>query len=34
MVCPACGQAFDCRNLGEVMHHADDGHEPIERLLA
>lgn len=34
MVCPDCGQAFDCRNLGEVMHHSEDGHEPMERPLA
>jgi hypothetical protein len=28
-VCAACGQAVDMRRLGDVLHHEDDGHEPI-----
>lgn len=28
-VCPECGQAIDCRRLGDVLHHSDPGHEPI-----
>jgi hypothetical protein len=34
MLCNICGQAFDCRNLGEVMHHASADHEPMVRPLA
>lgn len=29
MQCPACGQWFDCRNLGDVLHHAELGHHPL-----
>lgn len=29
MDCPACGQALDCRKLGDVLHHDQPGHEPI-----
>lgn len=28
-VCQACGQAVDKRELGQVLHHEDPGHEPI-----
>ena len=28
--CPACGQSVDMRDLGQVFHHEDDGHEPID----
>lgn len=27
--CEACGQYMDCRRLGDVLHHEDEGHEPI-----
>ncbi|WP_254018585.1 hypothetical protein [Mesorhizobium escarrei] len=27
--CPICGQAFDKRNLGEVLHHYLPDHEPL-----
>ncbi len=27
--CPACGQAVDMRDLGQVFHHEDAGHEPL-----
>jgi hypothetical protein len=27
--CEACGQIVDMRRLGDMMHHAEDGHEPI-----
>lgn len=29
MDCPTCGQAIDCRNLGDVLHHDQPGHAPI-----
>ena len=29
MQCRACGQYFDMRDLGQVLHHEDPGHEPI-----
>lgn len=29
MICPECGQAFDCRKLGDVLHHDEPGHEPL-----
>jgi bifunctional non-homologous end joining protein LigD len=29
MDCPTCGQAIDCRNLGDVLHHNQPGHAPI-----
>jgi len=29
MLCPECGQAFDMRNLGEVLHHHEPGHDPL-----
>lgn len=28
-VCDACGQAVDCRDLGAVFHHEDEGHQPL-----
>jgi hypothetical protein len=28
-VCPTCGQAFDCRRLGDVFHHDEPGHAPL-----
>jgi hypothetical protein len=27
--CGACGQPFDCRDLGQVFHHETPGHAPI-----
>jgi len=27
--CAECGQAVDRRDLGEVFHHEDAGHEPL-----
>lgn len=27
--CAACGQAVDMRDLGQVFHHEDPGHEPM-----
>ena len=27
--CPTCGQWFDCRRLGDVLHHDDPQHERI-----
>lgn len=27
--CPSCGQHFDARDLGQVMHHARRGHKPL-----
>lgn len=29
--CEACGQVVDMRNLGEVFHHEEPGHKPLER---
>lgn len=29
--CAVCGQAFDRRRLGDVLHHASVGHQPIPR---
>jgi hypothetical protein len=28
IVCPDCGQIFDCRDEGLVRHHAAAGHQP------
>lgn len=28
--CKACGQSVDMRDLGQVFHHEDNGHEPID----
>ncbi len=28
-VCATCGQAVDKRDLGQVFHHEDAGHEPL-----
>ena len=28
--CQACGQMVDMRDLGQVLHHARTGHEPID----
>lgn len=27
--CPICGQAFDMRELGDVLHHAEPEHGPL-----
>lgn len=27
--CPACGQAVDMRDLGQVFHHEEPGHKPL-----
>lgn len=27
--CKACGQAVGMRDLGQVFHHEEDGHQPI-----
>ncbi|WMT92642.1 hypothetical protein [Pelagibacterium sp. H642] len=27
--CPACGQMVDMRDLGAVLHHEDEGHDPL-----
>ena len=29
-VCLACGQAVDMRELGQVFHHEEEGHEPVD----
>ncbi|RWI96067.1 hypothetical protein [Mesorhizobium sp.] len=31
ITCPVCGQAFDCRDLGQVLHHATRLHQPLPR---
>lgn len=28
--CAACGQTVDMRDLGQVSHHEESGHEPID----
>lgn len=28
--CKACGQSVDKRDLGQVFHHEELGHEPID----
>jgi hypothetical protein len=28
VVCPICGQMFDCRDQGAVRHHSRDQHNP------
>lgn len=28
-ICEECGQAFDMRELGEVFHHSEPGHDPL-----
>ena len=28
--CNACGQPFDMRDLGQVCHHEEEGHKPID----
>lgn len=28
-ICPACGQPVDRRDLGQVFHHEDKGHQPL-----
>ena len=28
-MCEACGQAVDCRRLGDVLHHEESGHAPL-----
>ncbi|GMM94176.1 hypothetical protein [Qipengyuania sp. MTN3-11] len=27
--CEECGEAFDCRDLGQVFHHHEPGHRPL-----
>lgn len=29
VICPSCGQAIDCRRLGDVFHHEEPGHERL-----
>lgn len=29
VVCPVCGQIFDCRDEVQVRHHAEALHEPL-----
>jgi hypothetical protein len=29
IACPECGQAIDCRLLGDVLHHETPGHDPL-----
>lgn len=29
LICPGCGQAVDCRRLGDVLHHDEPDHGPI-----
>lgn len=29
-ICKACGQAVDMRDLGQVFHHEEIDHEPID----
>ena len=29
-VCAACGQAVDKRDLGQVFHHEEVGHKPLQ----
>lgn len=28
--CRACGQSVDMRDLGQVFHHEEKGHEPVD----
>jgi Fe2+ or Zn2+ uptake regulation protein len=28
IVCPSCGQVFDCRDEAQVRHHSRSSHEP------
>ncbi|RWO52601.1 MAG: hypothetical protein EOS14_34310 [Mesorhizobium sp.] len=28
--CPICGQDFDMRDLGPVLHHAKPEHQPLQ----
>ena len=28
-VCQSCGQAVDCRRLGDVLYHEEPEHEPL-----
>ncbi len=28
IVCPACGQMFDCRDRAQIEHHSSDEHRP------
>ena len=32
--CPACGQSVDMRDLGAVLHHEDEKHEPLPDPVA
>ena len=27
--CEECGQLVDCRQLGDVLHHDEPGHDPL-----
>lgn len=29
VVCPVCGQIFDCRDEAQVRHHTEALHEPL-----
>lgn len=29
-ICGACGQSVDKRDLGQVFHHEEEGHEQID----
>ncbi|MCB4863294.1 hypothetical protein K7W03_27360 [Sphingobium sp. PNB] len=29
ITCTECGQAIDCRRLGDVLHHEEPGHERL-----
>lgn len=31
VVCPVCGQIFDCRDQRQVAHHNAEEHEPLLR---
>jgi bifunctional non-homologous end joining protein LigD len=30
-ICPSCGEAIDCRLLGDVLHHEEEGHAPLRK---
>jgi hypothetical protein len=32
ITCDACKQSFDCRDLGQVLHHEEPGHSPLATL--
>lgn len=31
VTCATCGQAFDLRNLGDLLYHEQEMHEPLPR---